>query len=139
MTIIHVAVAVIKDEQDRLLITQRAKDIPHGGLWEFPGGKVEPKETPYEALIREISEEVGLKIEQAEFLGEIYHTYPEKSVCLHIFQVLQHQGEAQCCDGQLDLCWVEQQQLRNFRFPEANQHIIELLSLDTHQITYTRI
>ncbi len=127
MSIVHVSVAIIKDDKNRLLITQRAQDIPHGGLWEVPGGKVEPEETPHEALLREVHEEVGLQVSNVKFLGEIHHTYSEKNVCLHVFQVLAYEGEAKCHDGQLDLRWVAQTELKNFQFPEANHAIIELV------------
>ena len=127
MSVVNVSVAIIMDLSGRFLITRRALDIPHGGLWEVPGGKIEAEETPFEALLREVHEEVGLHIETANFLGEVMHTYPEKSVCLHVFKVLQYQGDAICNDGQLDLRWVFREDLRAFRFPEANYAVMQLI------------
>ncbi len=127
MNVVNVSVAIITDASKRFLITRRALHIPHGGLWEVPGGKVEPEETPHEALLREIHEEVGLQIEAVDFLGEVYHSYPEKNVCLHVFKVLKYQGEAVCNDGQIALRWVSQEELKHFEFPEANHAVMQLI------------
>ncbi|MGL5741622.1 MAG: NUDIX domain-containing protein [Legionella sp.] len=64
-----VAVSVILDAQQRILITQRPLHVPHGGCWEFPGGKVEQYELAHAALIREIQEEVGLEVHEYQLLG----------------------------------------------------------------------
>lgn len=127
MNVVNVSVAIITDSSERFLITRRALDIPHGGLWEVPGGKVEPEETPYDAIVREVYEEVGLKIQTAKFVGEVRHAYPEKHVCLNVFQVLQYVGEASRHDGQLDLRWVTEEELSNFQFPEANYDVMKLV------------
>ena len=127
MSVVNVSVALITDASKRILITRRALDIPHGGLWEVPGGKIEAEETPHEALLREVHEEVGLHVETADFIGEVRHTYPEKSVCLHVFQVLKYTGEAICNDGQLDLRWVSREELYMFQFPEANHAVMQLI------------
>ena len=124
---IEVAVAIIKDADERFLITRRALNIPHGGLWEVPGGKIEPQETPHEALLREVYEEVGLRVEKATCIGQVQHAYPEKNVCLHVFQVHQYTGEAACHDGQLDLRWVSEAALNTFDFPEANLAVMQLI------------
>ena len=121
-----VAVALIMDEQQRVLITQRALHSPHGGLWEFPGGKIEPDdETPLSALIREVKEEVGLNVLQADFLYQLDCVYPHHAVELLIYHVTDFQGEAACREMQMDLRWVDKTALHAFEFPEANQHIIE--------------
>lgn len=127
MSVVDVAVAIIEDAEQRILITQRAHHIPHGGLWEFPGGKFEPEETPLEALKREIGEEVGLQIKQASALGKVRHAYPEKEVCLHIFKVEDYTGAATCNDGQLDLRWVNPHEFHTFTFPEANHEIMRFI------------
>ncbi len=119
-----VVVALIMDHQQRVLITQRALHKPHGGQWEFPGGKIEPNEMPLCALIREVKEEVGLDVLQADFLYSIDHTYPHHSVELLIYQVNDFHGEAVRCEEQMDLRWVDKSCLHQFEFPEANQHMI---------------
>jgi 8-oxo-dGTP diphosphatase len=124
---IDVSVAIIKNAAKNILITQRALDVPHGGLWEMPGGKVEPKETPEAALFREVYEEIGVQVQKAKLIGKIEHAYPQKTVRLHVFHVQQYTGEAACLDGQLALRWVPQNRLRQFDFPEANQKLIKLI------------
>lgn len=122
-----VAVAIITDEQSRILITQRPFHVPHGGFWEFPGGKLEANEPAEHALIREIREEVGLEIHQCHLLGEITHQYPDKSVQLIIFQVTQFSGNASCLEGQLNMKWIEKDKLNPEDFPEANKNIFDLI------------
>lgn len=122
-----VAVALIVDEQDRLLIAQRPYHASHGGFWEFPGGKLEVNETAEDALKREIREEVGLEILHADYLGEIKHQYPDKSVHLLLYYVTQFSGKAACLEGQLDLKWVHTSELNPKDFPEGNQAIFPML------------
>ncbi len=142
-----VAVAVIIDDQQRILITRRPLHASHGGMWEFPGGKLEGDETPTEALIREVKEEVGLDVQDCDFLGEINHLYSPEiseprpsgsghfsraplSVALLVYCVRVFQGEAQALEMQMDLRWVELDRLQDFEFPEANQQIIALITTD---------
>ncbi len=122
-----VAVAVIFDEQQRVLITKRPEQAAHGGLWEFPGGKLEKEETAEAALIREIKEEVDLDILDYTFLGAIYHTYGINHVELLVFSSHQFKGEAHCREGQSDLRWVHRQELDNYDFPEANEEVKKLI------------
>ncbi len=124
---IEVAIAIIKNPSGDFLITRRAHNVPHGGLWEVPGGKIEADETPAAALSREIYEEVGLSVLASELIGKTTHTYPDKTVCFHIFHVKTYQGDAKCCDGQLDLRWVSRESLKQFEFPEANQAILAMI------------
>lgn len=132
MKLLKVAVGVIIDDQQRILITRRPLHASHGGIWEFPGGKVEDGETPGDALIREIKEEVDLDIhvQDIHFLGEINHAYSHHSVALLVYCVRSFQGEAKAMEMQMDLRWVEMNRLQDFEFPEANQQIIELLTAD---------
>ena len=123
-----VAVAVITDNQQRILITQRPSHVPHGGYWEFPGGKLEKNELAELALIREIKEEVGLDVQQYQFLGQINHEYPDRTVQLLIFHVTQFSGEALCLEGQLNMKWVARDNLNPADFPEANHGIFDLIS-----------
>ncbi len=126
-TCLEVAVAVILDEQNRVLITQRPFHVPHGGCWEFPGGKIKPKETAEVALIREIKEEIGVEILQHQFLGEIHHQYSDKFVKLVVFKVIQFIGIPTCRENQLNIQWKSLLELNPGVFPEANKGIFELL------------
>ena len=87
MKTIHVAVAVIINEQQEVLLALRQQHQHQGGLWEFPGGKVNHNETVYQALGREIKEEVGLKIADAEHLLVVEHQYDDNNVLLDVCQV----------------------------------------------------
>jgi 8-oxo-dGTP diphosphatase len=124
---VKVAVALIQDEQNRLLITQRPHHASHGGSWEFPGGKLEADELAEAALIREIREEVGLEILQYQFLGEIKHQYATHDVQLIIFLVTHFSGTPSCREGQLDLRWIAKQDINYALFPEANRGILNLI------------
>lgn len=123
-----VAVAIITDEQQRILITQRPLHVPHGGFWEFPGGKLEAGELPEHALIREIREEVGLQVIRYRYLGIIDHEYPGKSIQLIIFHVIEFSGKPSCLEGQLDIKWMKREDLHLFDFPEANRRVLDLLT-----------
>ncbi|USQ15168.1 8-oxo-dGTP diphosphatase MutT [Legionella lytica] len=122
-----VAVAIIIDEQQRILVTQRPLHASHGGYWEFPGGKLEANELAEQALIREIKEEVGLDVLKHEFLGEVHHQYAERSVQLFIFLVTQFSGSPTCIEGQLAMKWIHQNELNPDEFPEANREVMQLI------------
>lgn len=122
-----VAVALITDEQERIFITQRPFHVPHGGCWEFPGGKLEHNESPETALIREIKEEVGLDILKYQYLGEVSHNYPDKTVQLIIFHVIEFTGTPCCKEGQLNMKWIHKNHINPTDFPEANIGIINLI------------
>lgn len=124
---IKVAVAIIVDEQQRILVTQRPLHASHGGYWEFPGGKLEANELAEQALIREIKEEVGLDVLEHEFLGEVHHQYAERSVQLLIFLVTQFVGNPICIEGQLAMKWIRQDELNPDEFPEANREVMQLI------------
>lgn len=122
-----VAIAVIIDGSGRILITRRPLHTSHGGQWEFPGGKLEDDETPPEALKREVMEEVGLEVVEADFLTIIEHSYGLKYVELFVYCVTEFHGTPSCCESQIDLRWIELSATHQFEFPEANKIIIDLL------------
>ncbi|RYE91389.1 MAG: NUDIX domain-containing protein, partial [Oxalobacteraceae bacterium] len=77
---IHVAAAVIRGADQRILIARRGDTQHQGGLWEFPGGKVEPGETVQAALARELREELGIEVSLARPLIKVHHDYADKQV-----------------------------------------------------------
>ena len=83
--IVHVAVGVIVDANQHILIALRPDNVHQGGLWEFPGGKVERNETVESALDRELFEELGLRVVSCEQLVKIQHDYTDKSVLLDVW------------------------------------------------------
>jgi 8-oxo-dGTP diphosphatase len=123
-----VAVGIVSDDKHRLLITKRPLDKQHGGLWEFPGGKVEAGETALNALVRELKEEVDIDVLAARLLDTIEHHYPTFSVRLLVFWVDDFEGIASAIEGQADLKWAEVDELWGMNFPEANEAIISLVS-----------
>lgn len=122
-----VAVGVIINSKDQILITQRPQHASHGGQWEFPGGKLETDEDALSALKREIQEEVGLAVHHAELILELSHCYGSKVVNLLVFHVKDFVGKAKCLESQMDLRWVNIEEIDEYSFPEANIKIIEVL------------
>ena len=126
--IVHVAVAVIVNQSNQVCISLRHKDAHQGGLWEFPGGKVETGEDVEQALIREIKEELTIEIESFRPLITVTHAYSDKQVCLHVSKVLSYSGEAKGVEGQ-QVKWLDIFELCSDDFPEANAVIINALRL----------
>lgn len=137
MTVSPVAVAVgVLVDKGCVLLSQRLQHTHQGGLWEFPGGKIEPGEPVFAALQREFREELGLNVESAEPLLDVTHRYSDKAVCLKVWQIQRFQGEPQGLEGQL-VRWVPLSELSSLAFPEANRPILEtLLGLDLDDAAY---
>jgi 8-oxo-dGTP diphosphatase len=121
--LLHVAVAVIRDRQGHILIARRPVDTHQGGLWEFPGGKVEPDESVADALARELHEELGIRVTSAEPLILIPHHYPDKSVLLDVWEVNAFEGDLHGAEGQ-PIRWVTPEALDHYAFPAANIPIV---------------
>ena len=120
---LHVAAAVVVDSAARILIARRHDHLHQGGLWEFPGGKVEPGESVPAALARELHEELGIRVKQARPLIRIPYRYPDRNVLLDVWRVEQFDGEAHGAEGQ-PLRWVDAEKLCEFEFPAANRPIV---------------
>jgi len=123
MALVHVAVGVILNQDRQILIARRAVDSHQGGLWEFPGGKVEPGETLAQALSRELREELGIDVGKHSPLLQVRHDYGDKEVLLDVCTVWEFTGEAAGMEGQA-LQWVKAEALANFAFPAANAPIV---------------
>ena len=120
---IHVAAAVIRDAAGKILIARRADTQHQGGLWEFPGGKVEADESVETALARELHEELGIVVGVARPLIKVRHDYPDKQVLLDVWEVSTFTGEPHGAEGQ-PLAWVTARDLTSYEFPAANQPIV---------------
>ncbi|MEP0916536.1 A/G-specific adenine glycosylase [Leptolyngbya sp. DQ-M1] len=120
-----IGVAVIWNEQ-RILIDRRKAEGLLGGLWEFPGGKVEPGETIEQCIKREIQEELSIEIEVGEHLITVDHTYTHFRVTLNVHHCRYVSGEPQPIECE-EIRWVTVDQLPEFPFPKANIKIIEAL------------
>ena len=133
--IVHVAVAVIVNKDNEVCISLRHQNSHQGGLWEFPGGKIESGESTEQALVREIKEELGLVIESSRPLITINHNYHDKKVCLHVNKVTAYHGQATGVEGQ-KVRWLPVEQLSQYEFPAANLSIIKAMQLpDRYLIT----
>jgi mutator protein MutT len=119
-------VAAIIRRAGKILITQRFDHVHLPGLWEFPGGKVEPGEKLPSALERELLEELGVKIRVEDQFFQTAHDYPAKSVALHFFNCSILDGEPQAIDVAA-WRWVRPRDLRHFEFPPADAELIEKL------------
>jgi 8-oxo-dGTP diphosphatase len=123
MALVHVAVGVVLDADRRVLITRRAQHAHQGGLWEFPGGKVETGESLLVALTRELREELGIVPGRTSALLQVHHDYGDKSVLLDVHVVWEFSGEAVGLEDQ-PLAWVAPQNLARYAFPAANMAIV---------------
>lgn len=125
---IHVAAAVIEDGMGNIFLAKRPDDKHQGGLWEFPGGKIEQGESPEVALARELKEEVGIQVHLVEPLIQIPYHYPDKSVFLDVYRVTDFSGDAWGKEGQ-EVRWVPTSELDSYPFPAANKPIINAVLL----------
>ncbi len=126
--IVHVAVGLIVNAESEVLISLRHPDSHQGGLWEFPGGKVEAEETVFDSLKREFMEELGISIKTAFPVRKISHAYPDKNVLLDIWHIGEFEGTPSGLEGQ-EVQWRSISLLSESDFPKANAPIIELLKL----------
>lgn len=128
MTLPHkvIGVAVIWNKHRQILIDRRRPEGMLGGMWEFPGGKIEPGETTKECIKREIQEELGINIEVGEHLITIDHTYTHLRVTLTVHHCRHLTGSPLPleCD---EIRWVTLDEIEEFVFPQANSQIIAAL------------
>ncbi|MDD5463338.1 MAG: Nudix family hydrolase [Methylococcales bacterium] len=120
---LQVAVGVVKNAEGQILISLRDESLHQGGLWEFPGGKIESEETAEQALARELKEELAITVMSATPLININHQYSDLAVQLHVFLVERFSGTAKSCEGQ-PFKWVSPSELADYAFPAANRPII---------------
>jgi len=123
---VHVVAGIVRDTRGHILISRRHEHLHQGGLWEFPGGKVEADESVGEALARELLEELAVTVLVAEPFRQIRHDYPDKSVLLDFWLVSEFSGDARGVEGQ-PIEWVSVAALRDYEFPAANVPIVDAL------------
>lgn len=125
MSRIVVAAAVIERE-GKILLTRRMKGAHLAGMWEFPGGKLEPGEGPEEALVRECQEECGIEVAVQSILEVTFHRYPEKDVLLLFYRCQLIAGEVQHI-GVADHAWCSPGELARYELPPADVEVVRRL------------
>ena len=123
--IVEVAVGVLIREDGRMLLSSRPEGKPYAGYWEFPGGKVEPGESPEAALIRELREELGIEASVGAALIRVPQQYPDKRLVLDVRQV-EFRGVPKGLDGQA-LVWAPAHTLAAYPMPPADAPLVAWL------------
>lgn len=123
---INVVAAVIMDDNNRILITQRNLKKSQGGLWEFPGGKIENGETKEQAIVREIKEELDVNIRADQYIDEKVFNYPEKDINLIAIKCSILDGNIVLKEHE-DAKWVTSDELVNYNFAPADEFIVNTL------------
>ena len=125
--IIDVVGAIIKDG-DRYLVGQRPANKAQGGMWEFMGGKIEPGETPEQALARECREELALEIENEQIIDSVIHEYPEKTIRLTLIACSPKSGSVSKALEHQQIRWVTRAEMDSLEFAPADSELIRRLS-----------
>ena len=128
MKTVRVALGVVRDSEQRVLLSRRAEYVHQGGKWEFPGGKLEPGESYKSALRRELKEELGIDIVSAALLISFSHRYDDLEIFFQVFNITSYAGEVLAGEGQR-IVWTPLANLENYEFPDANIGILHALRL----------
>jgi len=130
---IHVVAAIIWQQgnpqppgQPTFLIAQRPKGKHLEDYWEFPGGKLESGESPWQALKRELAEEISILLTKASPFIQVYHRYPERNILLDVWLVEGYRGEVTSGEGQ-ELRWIDLSQVDLYRLPAADVPVIDAI------------
>ncbi len=126
-----VVAGVVRDRAGRILISRRLPGKSLAGLWEFPGGKVDGKESEAAALQRELAEELGIHVCTSRPLITVHHRYPDNAVRLMVFEVTAYRGQPDGREGQA-IDWVDADELRHRDMPAADAPVINAIRLPRH-------
>jgi 8-oxo-dGTP diphosphatase len=118
-----VAAAVVFRE-GRVLLTKRLKDAHLAGMWEFPGGKVEPHEDPEHAVVRELREECGVDVRVVDLMDATFHAYPERDVLVLFYECALVSGEVQHL-GVAGHVWCECADIGGYELPPADVRVVK--------------
>ena len=128
MKIVLVSAVALIDSDGRVLLAQRPEGKSMAGLWEFPGGKVEPGETPEHALIRELHEELGIEVHDSCLAPLTFASHPYESfhLLMPLFVCRRWKGEVKPLEGQ-QLAWVKPLRLNDYPMPAADVPLVPML------------
>ena len=129
---IEVAAAIVENDQGQILIARRKPGNSQGGLWEFPGGKLEPSESPEACLVRELQEEMGIEIVPYALFGVNEHDYENICIKLIAYLAKYSHGEIRLTDHD-DYRWVERWELRDFEWAPADVGFVEKLKSEINE------
>lgn len=124
MLSVYRVVAGVFQRGDDILLSRRLPKAAQGGLWEFPGGKIERDESACAALAREWREELGVKVLRATPRLSVWHAYPDKYIRLTLYRIHQIAGEPTSCEGQ-HVSWQPIEKLVDLDWPAANRVVID--------------
>ncbi len=125
----HVVAAIIwrPDAVNSFLISKRQKGKHQEGLWELPGGKLEPGETRLNGLQRELEEEINIRCTDSRPFRQVRHEYQDRSILLDVWEVTAFEGEVKARENQL-IRWIRVENMGRYRFPEADRPIIDAIA-----------
>ncbi len=122
---LKVVIAIIVNDKQEILLTQRGYSSSYSEYWEFPGGKVEQGELESKAIFREIKEELGILLQSYYFWHQFDHQYEDKAIRFYCYIVRSYTGTPMCAEKQLALDYFNVQALKKLEFPPANIKIID--------------
>lgn len=122
----QVAAGILLNDSGQVLISERLCDGPFDGLWEFPGGKIKPGETPAQALTRELAEEIGVEIVNCRSFMKLQHEYVDRSVDIEFFLVRDWRSDPVGREGQ-QLRWVDRTELDPVELLPADVPVVEAI------------
>lgn len=125
--LIHVVAGVLTDARGRILLARRTAGRDLAGAWEFPGGKVEKGETPFQALDRELHEELGIRIHAIEPLIAVPQQYHAKRIVLDVYRVSKFAGKPRGLEHQA-LAWSPPEKLHTYPMPPADRPVVAALT-----------
>jgi 8-oxo-dGTP diphosphatase len=128
LKVVLVAACALIDADGRVLLAERPAGKSMAGLWEFPGGKVEPGERPEQSLIRELQEELGIVVKEACLAPLTFasHAYPNFHLLMPLYVCRRWEGIVAAQEGQR-LAWVRPDRLRDYKMPPADEPLVSHL------------
>ena len=125
---LHVAAGVFQNDAGEVLIARRPDGVYMAGAWEFPGGKIAAGETPLQGLVRELDEELAVRVDCARHLVRFSHDYADRRVHLYVWKVMAWEGEPRGAEGQ-SLKWARPAELMEAGLLPADAVIVDALTV----------